>query len=154
MEVCQENKNTSYSKGMEKSDFALKIPPIMCVCGMLFTLLWRPTAKDTSSEGTTQGAGSTFPWEQFAVGGSIPLFNTCPTLPPGGGEVLPPIPLFTPGGRGVTFKISKPLTHSEKSTHPLLPPPPPGEGRPKTQSLFSDQKISTNQNKPHFWTLL
>ncbi len=60
--------------------------------------------------------------------------------------------LTTPGGGGVTFKISKPLTHSEKSTQSLLPG---GEGRPKTQSLFFGPKFSKKiKINLFFWTLL
>ncbi len=61
VEACQEIKNTSYSEGMEKW---------FCFEDLSHCVFWRPTAKDTGSEGPTQGAGSTFPLEQFAVGGS------------------------------------------------------------------------------------
>ncbi len=65
----------------------------------------------------------------------------------------PYIFLTTGRGGGLLSKSQNQSLTLKKSSHPLLPPPR-GEGRPKTQSLFSDQKFSKNKNKPLFWTLL
>ncbi len=52
-------------------------------------------------------------------------------------------------GEGVTFKISKPLTHSEKSSHP----PPPGGRVGQKPSHFFRTKIFPKTKINHFFGL-